>query len=325
MFCIGPYRIENPVILAPMAGVTDLPFRKLCRSLGAGFSVGEMLSANPALKDSTKSRLRRDHRGEPGPISVQILGHDPDTMAEAARFNVAAGAQIIDINMGCPAKKVCRKAAGSALLADPAHVDRILRSVVNAVDVPVTLKIRTGPSPEQRNGVLIAQLAEAAGVQALTVHGRTRTCRFEGAVEYDTIAAIKQAVSIPVIANGDIDSPQKALAVLTHTGADGVMIGRAAQGNPWVFREIRHTLDTGERLAPPSREEVFAVMQAHWQSLIDFYGDFMGLRIARKHIGWYLDRLGLEAHGFNCLTTASGQAAFLDTLAAAPQCKDIAA
>ena len=308
-----------------MAGVTDLPFRKLCRQLGAGHSVSEMISSNPALRDTQKSRQRTDHRDEPGPICVQIAGHDPDSMAEAARWNVAAGAQIIDINMGCPAKKVCRKAAGSALLANPEQVERILHAVVAAVDVPVTLKIRTGSTPEQRNGVAIAKIAESAGVQALTVHGRTRACRFTGAVEYDTIAAIKSAIRIPVIANGDIDSPQKALTVLAHTGADGVMIGRAAQGYPWVFREISHTLKTGQRLTPPTRGEVFAVMQAHWQSLIDFYGDFMGLRIARKHIGWYLDRLGLDARLFNHLTTASGQAAFLESLARSPQRKDIAA
>ncbi len=308
-----------------MAGVTDLPFRKLCRQLGAGHSVSEMISSNPALRDTQKSRQRTDHRDEPGPICVQIAGHDPDSMAEAARWNVAAGAQIIDINMGCPAKKVCRKAAGSALLANPEQVERILHAVVAAVDVPVTLKIRTGSTPEQRNGVAIAKIAESAGVQALTVHGRTRACRFTGAVEYDTIAAIKSAIRIPVIANGDIDSPQKALTVLAHTGADGVMIGRAAQGYPWVFREISHTLKTGQRLTPPTRGEIFAVMQAHWQSLIDFYGDFMGLRIARKHIGWYLDRLGLDARLFNHLTTASGQAAFLESLARSPQRKDIAA
>ncbi|HEY9036060.1 MAG TPA: tRNA dihydrouridine synthase DusB [Pseudomonadales bacterium] len=325
MFFIGPYRIDVPVVLAPMAGVTDLPFRTLCRQLGAGHSVSEMLSSNPALRHTQKSRHRSDHRGEPGPICVQIAGHDPHAMAEAARWNVDAGAQIIDINMGCPAKKVCKKAAGSALLADTAQVERILHAVVQAVDVPVTLKIRTGSAPDQRNGVVIAQLAEAAGVQALTVHGRTRACRFQGAVEYDTIAAIKQAIRIPVIANGDIDSPQKALEVLAHTGADGVMIGRAAQGYPWVFREISHTLNTGQRLTPPTRDEVFAVMHSHWQSLLDFYGDFAGLRIARKHIGWYLDRLGLDARLFNRLTTASGQAAFLDALTHDPQWKDIAA
>lgn len=325
VFCIGPYRIDTPVVLAPMAGVTDLPFRKLCRQLGAGHSISEMISSNPALRDTRKSRQRTDHRDEPGPVCVQIAGHDPLAMAEAARWNVAAGAQIIDINMGCPARKVCRKAAGSALLADPVQVERILHTVVTAVDVPVTLKIRTGPTPDHRNGELIAQIAEAAGVQALTVHGRTRACRFNGDAEYNTIAAIKRAVRIPVIANGDIDSPQKALAVLAHTGADGVMIGRAAQGYPWVFREISHTLKTGQRLSPPTREEAFAVIQAHWQSLIDFYGDFMGLRIARKHIGWYLDRFGLDARLFNRLTTVSGQAAFLDSLACAPQWKDIAA
>ncbi len=325
MLTIGPYRIDDPVVLAPMAGVSDLPFRRLCRRLGAGYCVGEMQSDNPVLRHTPKSRWRSDHRDEPGPVVVQIAGSDPAAMADAARWNAGHGADIIDINMGCPAKKVCRKAAGSALLADPELVARILQAVVAAVAVPVTLKIRTGSSPGQRNGVAIAQLAEAAGIAALSVHGRTRACRFEGPVEYDTLRAIKQAVRIPVLANGDIDSPEKAAAVLAHTGADGVMIGRAAQGYPWVFRETSHYLKTGQRCPPPDRREVFAVMQAHWQDLVGFYGEYTGVRIARKHIGWYLQRLALDPGPFHRMTTASGQQQFLDGLPAALECKDFAA
>ncbi len=284
---IGSWKLENNLVLAPMAGVTDRPFRQLCRSLGAGLAVSEMISADASLWGSRKTVKRLDHRGESGPISVQILGSDPAMMAEAARANVASGAQIIDINMGCPAKKVCRKAAGSALLKDEALVAEILYSVVDAVDVPVTLKIRTGQTPQERNGVGIAAIAEAAGIQALAVHGRTRACRFAGEAEYDTIREIKQAVRIPVIANGDIDSPEKARQVLDATGADGLMIGRAAQGRPWIFRQIDHYLRTGDKLPEPEPQWVLEVLLKHLQQLYDFYGERSGTRIARKHIAWY--------------------------------------
>jgi tRNA-dihydrouridine synthase B len=284
---IGPYRIDPAVVLAPMAGITDKPFRMLCKRLGAGLCVSEMTASDPALWRTAKSRLRRDHDGEPEPVSVQIAGYDPGMLAEAARFNVDHGAQIIDINMGCPAKKVCKRDAGSALLADESLVARILDAVVKAADVPVTLKIRTGPDPDNRNGARIARIAEAAGVAALAVHGRTRAERFLGHAEYETVAAIKRAVSIPVIANGDIETPAQAREVLQSTGADAVMIGRAAQGNPWIFREIAHFLDTGEHLSPPTAIEVRDVLLDHLDHLYGFYGELPGVRIARKHIGWY--------------------------------------
>jgi len=285
---IGPYTIENPLALAPMVGVTDRFFRQLCRELGAGYLVTEMLASDPALRDTRKARLRGDFAGEASPIAVQIAGSDPDWMADAARYNVAGGAQIIDINMGCPSKKVCNKLAGSALLTDPDQVRRILDAVVAAVDVPVTLKIRTGPNPLQRNGVEIAQIAQQSGITALAVHGRTRSDRFTGAVEYDTIRDICDSVSIPVFANGDIGTPQQAKQVLAYTGADGLMIGRAAQGNPWIFREIRHYLETGEVLEPPAPLEVLEVMQRHLAQLHRSYGEPCGVRVARKHISWYL-------------------------------------
>jgi len=285
---IGPYTIENPLALAPMVGVTDRFFRQLCRELGAGYLVTEMLAADPALRDTHKARLRGDFAGEASPIAVQIAGSDPQWMADAARYNVAGGAQIIDINMGCPSKKVCNKLAGSALLTDPDQVRRILDAVVAAVDVPVTLKIRTGPNPLQRNGVEIAQIAQQSGITALAVHGRTRSDRFTGPVEYDTIRDICDSVSLPVFANGDIETPQQAEQVLAYTGADGLMIGRAAQGNPWIFREIRHYLETGEVLAPPAPLEVLDVMQRHLAQLHRSYGEPCGVRVARKHISWYL-------------------------------------
>jgi len=285
---IGPYTLPNRLILAPMAGVTDRPFRQLCRRLGAGLAVSEMITAIPSLYGSDKCRWRSDHQGEPGPIVVQIAGADPEQLAEAARYNVERGAQIIDINMGCPAKKVCNRMAGSALLNDEDLVARILGAVVAAVPVPVTLKTRTGPSPERRNALTIARIAEDAGVAALTLHGRTRADAFRGEAEYDTIAAVKQAVRIPVIANGDIDSPLKARQVLEHTGADAVMIGRAAQGNPWIFREIQHFLEHGRTLPAPDVTETRAVMLEHLATLHQFYGEHMGVRVARKHIGWYL-------------------------------------
>lgn len=288
MFTIGPYTIDSQVILAPMAGVTDRPFRQLCRSLGAGLVVSEMLTADASLWSSRKSSLRMDHRGEAEPIAVQIAGGDPEMMAEAARLNAANGAQIIDINMGCPAKKVCKKAAGSALLKDEQLVADILCAVVNAVDIPVTLKFRTGWSQEERNALRIARIAEDAGIHALALHGRTRADAFLGKAEYDTIAAVVDAVKIPVFANGDIDSPQKAKEVLDHTGAAAVMIGRAAQGRPWIFREIAHYLKTGEQLPEPSLIEVRDILSSHLRELYRFYGEFMGPRIARKHASWYL-------------------------------------
>lgn len=284
---IGPLQLENNLLLAPMAGVSDRPFRQLCRQLGAGMAVSEMISSNSALRASRKTLRRLDFAGESGPISVQIMGADPATMAEAARVNVANGAQIIDINMGCPAKKVCRVAAGSALLMDPSLVTRILEAVVGAVAVPVTLKIRTGWDPAHRNGVEIARIAEASGIQALAVHGRTRACGYSGNAEYKTIRQIKQAIRLPVIANGDIDSPEKAREVLEQTGADAIMIGRAAQGRPWIFREIEHFLRTGEKHSTPQAGWIRAILLQHLENLYDFYGEFQGVRVARKHIAWY--------------------------------------
>lgn len=284
---IGPYEIATPLALAPMAGVTDRPFRMLCRSMGAGMAASEMVTADVRLWHTSKSRHRLDHAGEPEPRIVQIAGGSAARVAEAARRNAAAGAQIIDINMGCPAKKVCNQAAGSALLRDEPLVREILEAAVRAVDVPVTLKIRTGWSQEQRNGVQIARLAEDAGIAALAVHGRTRADHFTGRAEYDTISAIKQAVRIPVIANGDIDSAHKAREILDYTRCDGVMIGRAAQGRPWIFREVNFFLATGQPAAPPSLAEVRDIMLTHLRNLHEFYGPTTGVRIARKHLGWY--------------------------------------
>ncbi|HXS72412.1 MAG TPA: tRNA dihydrouridine synthase DusB [Rhodanobacteraceae bacterium] len=284
---IGPYSIDPPVILAPMAGVTDKPFRQLCKELGAGLAVSEMTIADPRLWNTTKSLRRMDHAGEPDPVSVQIAGYDPAMLAQAARYNADNGAQIIDINMGCPAKKVCNVWSGSALLQDEALVARICRAVVEAVDVPVTLKIRTGWDREHRNALNIARIAEDFGIAALAVHGRTRADKYEGFAEYDTIAAVKASVRIPVIANGDIDSPQKARGVLNYTKADALMIGRPAQGRPWIFREIAHYLSTGESLPEPSVREVGDVLLGHLHALYAFYGEAMGIRIARKHLGWY--------------------------------------
>lgn len=284
---IGPYLIDPPVVLAPMAGVTDKPFRLLCKRLGAGLAVSEMTSADPRLWKTRKSQTRMDHAGEPEPVSVQIAGTDPQTLAEAARFNVDHGAQIIDINMGCPAKKVCNAWAGSALMRDEALVGRILAAVVAAVSVPVTLKMRTGWNADNRNAPRIARIAEDCGIAAIAIHGRTRDQQYTGAAEYDTIAQIKSQIRIPLMVNGDIDSPAKAAQVLRHTGADAVMIGRAAQGRPWIFREIAHTLRTGEALAPPSLTEIRAILLAHLDHLHHFYGEPQGVRIARKHLGWY--------------------------------------
>jgi len=284
---IGPFRLAGRVILAPMAGVTDLPFRRLCRRMGAALAAGEMLSADERLWDTELSRRRRDHTGEPEPRTVQIAGGDPATMADAARRNVDAGAQVIDINMGCPAKKVCNRDAGSALLRDEALVARILDAVVGAVTVPVTLKIRTGWDPATRNAVRIARIAEDSGIVALALHGRTRACRFEGEAEFETIAEVKQQVRIPLFANGDIDSPDKALRVMQCSGADGVMIGRAAQGRPWIFREIEARIAGIDVPPTPRASEVGDIMRAHLRDLYAFYGEAAGVRIARKHIGWY--------------------------------------
>ncbi|HUR42115.1 MAG TPA: tRNA dihydrouridine synthase DusB [Verrucomicrobiae bacterium] len=293
---IGPYLVDPPLVLAPMAGVTDRPFRQLCRRLGAGLAVSEMTTSDSSLWHTDKSRLRMDHRGEDAPIAVQIAGTNPEILAAAARHNVEHGADIIDINMGCPAKKVCRVDAGSALLKDEALVARICAAAVDAVSVPVTLKIRTGFDRQRKNAVTIARIAQDAGIAALTVHGRTRADHFEGAAEHDTVAAVKRAVSIPVIANGDIDSPGKARAVLAATGCDAVMVGRAAQGHPWIFREIAHYLATGIELPPPDIAEVGAVLGDHLAQLHAFYGEGRGVRVARKHIRWFCDgHLGSEA------------------------------
>ena len=284
---IGPHTIAPAVVLAPMAGVTDKPFRLLCKRMGAGLAVSEMTTADPRLWNTRKSLRRMDHDGEPEPVSVQIAGYDPGMLAEAARYNADNGAQIVDINMGCPAKKVCNVWSGSALLQDEPLVARILHAVVKAVDVPVTLKIRTGWDREHRNALTIARIAEDAGIAALAVHGRTRADKYEGEAEYATIAAVKASVSIPVLANGDIVDPVKAREVLRSTGADAVMIGRGAQGRPWIFREIAHHLETGGFLPEPTPREVRDILVSHLEHLYAFYGETMGVRIARKHLGWY--------------------------------------
>ena len=319
---IGPYVLPNDLVVAPMAGVTDRPFRLLCKRFGAGYAVSEMVASNPDLRGTEKSRRRTDHVGEPAPVAVQIAGADPVLMADAARYNVDRGAAIIDLNMGCPAKKVCNVAAGSALLANEPLVAAILDAVVRAVDVPVTLKIRTGRDPQHRNAVAIARIAEDAGILALAVHGRTRACAFTGPVEYGTIRAVKAAVSIPVIANGDIGSPEQAQRVLFETGADAIMIGRAAQGRPWIFREISHFLAHGTRLASPTVAEARSAIVAHLADHYEFYGETSGTRIARKHLGWYTkDLSGGDAfrREINAAETAAAQLSavhrFFDTLA----------
>ncbi|MEY3627436.1 MAG: tRNA dihydrouridine synthase DusB [Limnohabitans sp.] len=322
---IGPYLLANPLFVAPMAGVTDRPFRKLCKQLGAGYAVSEMVTSRRDLWDSLKTSRRADHTGEPGPIAVQIAGTEPLMMAEAALYNIDRGAQIIDINMGCPAKKVCNVWAGSALMRNEALAVAIVQAVVQACaprGVPVTLKMRTGWSADHRNAVTLARAAEQAGVQMLTVHGRTREQGYKGQAEYDTVSAVKAAVRVPVVANGDIDSPQKARQVLQTTGCDAIMIGRAAQGRPWIFREIAHFLETGSLLAPPLVAEVSRLLQAHLQEHYALYGEWTGVRSARKHIAWYVKGLpGAEVfrQHMNTLDSAEGQSQalsdYLKTLA----------
>lgn len=307
---IGNHQLKNNLVVAPMAGVTDRPFRQLCKKMGAGLAVSEMVTSNSLLYGSEKTKRRANHEGEVDPISVQIAGADPQMMAEAAKYNVDNGAQIIDINMGCPAKKICNVMAGSALLKDEPLVSQILKAVVGAVDVPVTLKIRTGWDKDNRNAVTIAKMAEDIGIQALAMHGRTRTCAYKGDAEYDTIAAVKNEINIPLIANGDITTPEKAKYVLEYTGADAVMIGRAAQGRPWIFREIDHFLKTGEHLLPPTVDEIQTVMVEHLHDLYQFYGELSGMRIARKHISWYTKGLVGSAafrHHMNTLQTTTLQ------------------
>ncbi len=307
---IGSYRLKNKLVVAPMAGVTDRPFRQLCKKMGAGMAVSEMVSSNSLLWGSEKTRRRANHEGEVDPISVQIAGADPAMMAQAACYNVEQGAQIIDINMGCPAKKICNTMAGSALLQNEQLVGKILDAVVRAVDVPVTLKIRTGWDMEHINALVIARIAENAGIQALAIHGRTRACAYAGHAEYDTIATVKAAVRIPVIANGDIDAPEEARKVLEYTGADAVMIGRAAQGRPWIFREISYYLATGNHLPLPEVTEIHHVLINHLYDLYDFYGEYSGVRIARKHISWYTKGLigsAVFRHTMNQLQTTDQQ------------------
>ncbi len=312
---IGKHQLKNRLVVAPMAGVTDRPFRQLCKQMGAGMAVSEMVASNSLLWGSEKTRRRADHAGEVDPICVQIAGADPQMLADAARHNVDNGAQIIDINMGCPAKKVCNVMAGSALLRDEPLVTRILDAVVRAVPVPVTLKIRTGWDRGNRNAVSVARIAEQAGVQALAIHGRTRACGFSGEAEYDTIAEVKAAIGIPVIANGDISTPEQVRHVLDYTRADAVMIGRAAQGRPWMFREINHFLATGAHLPPPEVLEIHRVLVAHLHDLYGFYGEHRGVRVARKHISWYSKGLAGSAafrHAMNQLETCQEQLAAVD-------------
>jgi tRNA-dihydrouridine synthase B len=321
------FALRNNLFVAPMAGVTDRPFRQLCRRLGAGMAVSEMVTSNSLLYGSAKTRRRADHEGEPAPVSVQIAGADPRLLAEAARYNVDNGAQIIDINMGCPAKKVCNVMAGSALMKDEALVARILAAVVAAVPAtPVTLKFRTGWDRQNRNAPTIARIAEDCGIRAIAIHGRTRADQYRGEAEYETIALVKSQVGIPVIANGDIDTPQKAAHVLAATGADGVMIGRAAQGRPWLFREVEHYLATGELLPAPSFAEIHAILRAHLADLYAFYGEDTGAKIARKHISWYTKGIQGAARfrqAMNQLTTVEAQLAATDEFFASQAANDI--
>jgi tRNA-dihydrouridine synthase B len=322
---LGKFTLPNPVFVAPMAGVTDRPFRQLCKTLGAGYAVSEMAASNPKLWASVKTARRLNHDGESNPKAVQIAGADPFMMAEAAKFNVERGAQIIDINMGCPAKKVCNVLSGSALMSNESLALQIIEAVVRAVDVPVTLKMRTGPSRSQRNALAIALAAQAAGIQMLTIHGRTRADAYVGEAEYDTIREVKAALRIPVVANGDIDSPEKALQILRYTGADAVMVGRAAQGNPWLLGEIAHYLRTGEKLVRPDRLDIARILIAHLQDHYAFYGEFSGVRSARKHVGWYLQgkaawQLGAQEFldGFNHLESSDLQLKALEAFFCKP-------
>ncbi|NDU80246.1 MAG: tRNA dihydrouridine synthase DusB [Ferrovum sp.] len=312
---IGPYHLKNQLFVAPMAGVTDRPFRQLCKSLGAGLAVSEMVSANSLLWGSEKTKRRANHEGEVEPRTVQIAGADPKMLADAARYNVDQGAQIIDINMGCPAKKICQVMAGSALLQNESLVQKILEAVVQSVSVPVTLKIRTGWEPAHRNAITIAKIAESSGIQSLAIHGRTRACGYRGEAEYDTIAAVKSEIRIPIIANGDITTPEKALKVLQHTKADGLMIGRAAQGRPWIFREIAHYLLHESELQTPTANEIHQVLNGHLTDLYDFYGAERGVRMARKHISWYTKGLVGSAqfrHRMNQLQSMEEQVRAID-------------
>ena len=312
---IGPYQLKNNLLVAPMAGVTDRPFRQLCKRMGAGMAVSEMVASNSLLWGSEKTLRRANHDGEVEPKSVQIAGADPAMMAEAAKYNVDKGAQIIDINMGCPAKKVCNVMAGSALLRDEPLVSKILDAVVRAVNVPVTLKIRTGWDKQNKNAITVARIAENAGIQALAMHGRTRACAYTGDAEYDTIAAVRAHVKIPLIANGDITTPEKARQVLAYTGADAVMIGRAAQGRPWIFREIEYFLKTGAHLPAPQVSEIHRVMMCHLDDLYGFYGEDTGVKVARKHIGWYTKGLVGSAsfrHGLMQLQSSAEQVTAID-------------
>ncbi|MGH8744601.1 MAG: tRNA dihydrouridine synthase DusB [Burkholderiales bacterium] len=313
---IGSHQLKNNLIVAPMAGVTDRPFRQLCKRMGAGMAVSEMVSSNSLLRGAEKTRRRADHEGEVEPVVVQIAGADPRMLADAAKYNLDQGAHIIDINMGCPAKKVCNIMAGSALLQNESLVGKILDAVVKAVSVPVTLKIRTGWDRQNKNALRVAGMAENAGIQALTIHGRTRACGFSGNAEYDTIAAVKAHLKIPVIANGDITTAEKVKVVLDYTKADAVMIGRAAQGRPWIFREIAHFLETGMHLASPEVEEIRRVLVAHLIELYEFYGEYTGVRIARKHISWYTKGLACSAqfrHTMNQLETSAKQLAAVNS------------
>ncbi|HET6756428.1 MAG TPA: tRNA dihydrouridine synthase DusB [Burkholderiales bacterium] len=317
---IGPHRFPNNLVVAPMAGVTDRPFRQLCKKFGAGLAVSEMVASNSLLWGSEKTRRRANHDGEVRPVAVQIAGADPKMMAQAARYNVDAGAEIIDINMGCPAKKVCNVMAGSALLQNEPLVSEILDSVVKAVNVPVTLKIRTGWNTQHKNALRIARVAQDAGIQSLAIHGRTRACLFGGEAEYETIAAVKSEVRIPVIVNGDLNSPEKVKAVLNYTRADGAMLGRAAQGRPWLFREVNHYLKTGCHLPPPQVAEIHCVLIEHLEELYRFYGEYLGVRVARKHISWYTKGLYDSAafrRSMNLLETVAEQVAAVNNFFAA--------
>jgi len=307
---IGLHALRNNLFVAPMAGVTDRPFRQLCKRFGAGLAVSEMVASNSLLWGSAKTRRRANHEGEVAPVSVQIAGADPVMMAEAARYNVDQGAEIIDINMGCPAKKVCNAMAGSALLRNEILVWRILEAVVGAVEVPVTLKFRTGWDTDNRNAITVAGIAESAGIALLSLHGRTRACGFSGQAEYDTIREVKHSTRLPVVANGDIATPERAHEVLDYTGADGVMIGRAAQGRPWIFREIEHYLATGAKLPSPLVSEIHSVLLEHLHNLYAFYGSETGVKVARKHISWYTKGLAGSAgfrHMMNRLETCEEQ------------------